>query len=507
LMFDANATDSDIPANTLAYSLDVGAPAGASINPATGEFSWTPTEAQGPNSYSVTVRVTDNGSPILSHAETITITVNEVNVAPILTPIGDKIANEESPFTFTASATDADLPANSLSFSLGVGAPSGAAISTGGVFTWTPTEAQGPNDYVVTIIVSDNGTPGMADQETITIHVNEVNVAPVLAAIGAKSVDEGSLLTFDANATDADLPANTLTYSLDADAPATASINPATGVFTWTPTNGPAQSQNITIRVTDNGTGALSDFETIAVTVNNVAPTIGTINFVSTPIAAGTNNVVVTWNFTDPGTETWKCWIEWDTGSNFVEVSYTAPNSCNATGTLPAGIYTTRVKVTDDVGNDVEDVSAYIVVYDPSGGFVTGGGWIISPINAYLDDLSLTGKANFGFVSKYQPGRTVPTGNTEFQFHAGNLNFKSTVYEWLVVAGDRAQFKGDGTINGVGGFGFLLTSIDGSPDKFRIKIVRKSDDAVIYDNQRGLDEDSPAATALGGGSIVIHNKK
>ena len=48
---------------------------------------------------------------------------------------------------------------------------------------------------------------GSEDSETITVTVNEVNVAPVLAAIGDKTVDELTLLTFTATATDADLGA------------------------------------------------------------------------------------------------------------------------------------------------------------------------------------------------------------------------------------------------------------------------------------------------------------
>jgi hypothetical protein len=206
--------------------------------------------------------------------------------------------------------------------------------------------------------------------------------------------------------------------------------------------------------------------------------------------------------------------VEWDIGLGFTNATYVPTKGCNATASLGAGIYTVKIKVLDDdTGYDVESLTAYIVVYDPNGGFVTGGGWINSPAGAYAADPSLTGKANFGFTSKYLPGRNVPTGNTEFQFQAGNLNFKSTVYEWLVVAGDRAQYKGDGTINGVAGYGFLLTAIDGNhtagggPDKFRIKITNKSTGAVVYDNQAGYVDDSPNATVLGGGSIVIHTKK
>ncbi len=61
--------------NVLTFSLDPGAPAGASINPRTGLFSWTPTRAQAPNTYNLTARVTDSGSPPLSDAKTFNVTV------------------------------------------------------------------------------------------------------------------------------------------------------------------------------------------------------------------------------------------------------------------------------------------------------------------------------------------------------------------------------------------------------------------------------------------------
>ena len=110
--------------------------------------------------------------------------------------------------------------------------------------------------------------------------MNEVNVAPVLAAIGDKTANSGSLLTFTATATDADLPANGLTYSLDAGAPAGATINATTGVFSWTPTaNQGGGSYGVTVRVTDNGSPALSDSETISVTVGSTSTMVdwGTI--------------------------------------------------------------------------------------------------------------------------------------------------------------------------------------------------------------------------------------
>ena len=107
----------------------------------------------------------------------------------------------------------------------------------------------------------------------------------------------------------------------------------------------------------------------------------------------------------------------------------------------------------------------------------------------------------------------MPTGNTEFQFKVANLNFHSTAYQWLVVAGPKAQYKGWGTINGAGNYGFMLTAIDGQVaggggvDKFRIKIWDKNNgDAIVYDNQLNAVDDADPTTALGGGSIVIHKK-
>jgi hypothetical protein len=173
------------------------------------------------------------------------------------------------------------------------------------------------------------------------------------------------------------------------------------------------------------------------------------------------------------------------------------------------------VRSTDQVGNTNQTNGTnaiqciFLAVYDPTAGFVTGGGWIMSPQGAYVADPSLTGKATFGFVSKYLKGANVPTGNTEFQFHAGSLNFSSTTYEWLVVSqnGVRAQYKGYGTVNGQSGYGFLLTALDQSPDQFRIKIWNSETSAIVYDNRLGSADSSSDATGLSGGSIMIHVPK
>jgi hypothetical protein len=122
--------------------------------------------------------------------------------------------------------------------------------------------------HTVTVRVTDDGTPSLDDFETINITVGEVNQAPELAAIGNKSVDEGSPLAFAASATDPDLPANNLSFSLDASAPLGATIDPSTGQFSWTPPGGTSPGNHtVTVRVTDDGLPGLDDFETINITV------------------------------------------------------------------------------------------------------------------------------------------------------------------------------------------------------------------------------------------------
>ncbi len=123
----------------------------------------------------------------------------------------------------------------------------------------------------------------------------------------------------------------------------------------------------------------------------------------------------------------------------------------------------------------------------------------------------MTGTANFGFVSKDQKGATTPSGQTQFQFHANNLNVHSTSYQWLVVSDPKAQYKGSGTSNGSGNDGFLLTANDrqvtGGVDRFRSKIWEKATGAIVYDNQTGAADDAAATDAIEGGSSVIHGGK
>jgi hypothetical protein len=253
----------------------------------------------------------------------------------------------------------------------------------------------------------------------------------------------------------------------------------------------------------------------------NTPPIIIRVTGPSGPFPTG-EYVTISADFTDADTssDTHTCTYYWGEGSNDTYAAVTEPSSSEpgqCVGThyySRAGVYTVEVEVVDDSGGADLDTFEFVVIYDTAGGFVTGGGWLHSPEEAYKANPALAGEANFGFVSKYKNGATTPTGNTQFRYKAGDLNFHSTSYDWLVIAGHQAKYKGVGTINGTGNYGFMLSAIDANltpstdVDLFRIRIWDKDNaDFVVYDNQMATGEDADPTTAIGGGSIVIHKAK
>ena len=194
IQFAINATDTNLPAQTLTYFLEPGAPAGATIDRDTGLFRWSAKEEQGPNTYPVTVRVTDNGSPPASSTATFNITVSEVNRPPSFNIRERWVKAGERLAFFTAS--DPDVPANFLAFSFVGATPEGIAVHADtGEVTWTPTAAQATNaPYRVTVRSADDGTPQMTASYTYTIHV--VPSSTVLIVIDIVAVGPDVFLTW-----------------------------------------------------------------------------------------------------------------------------------------------------------------------------------------------------------------------------------------------------------------------------------------------------------------------
>jgi hypothetical protein len=228
----------------------------------TGARNVTVTNPDGQNATSV--------SGILTIAAGIT-----TNHPPSLPVISTKTVNELETLTFTNSASDPD--GNALTYSL-QNAPTNSSIgATNGVFSWTPTEAQGPGSNYISVIVTDNGAPSLTATQSFAAIVNEVNSAPTLAGIADRTIHAGSIVMFTNIASDLDVPANAITFSLDSGAPFNASINPTNGVFEWVTVDADANTTRaITVRATDDGVPPMDAAETFHVTVIS-RPTITTI--------------------------------------------------------------------------------------------------------------------------------------------------------------------------------------------------------------------------------------
>jgi hypothetical protein len=183
LNFTAGVTDDDVPSQTMTYAL-TNAPAGASIDPVTGQFTWTPTEAQGPTNASITIVATDDGTPPLSGSNTFQVVVYEVNQPPALALPPDQAVHATATLALHATATDPDIPTNTLTFALVVG-PGGLTVDPAGLITWTPGLGQIGTTNTVTVRVFDNGDPVLEDVKSFAVSVRSQPVLTRIAHVGA----------------------------------------------------------------------------------------------------------------------------------------------------------------------------------------------------------------------------------------------------------------------------------------------------------------------------------
>ncbi|WP_188584498.1 malectin domain-containing carbohydrate-binding protein, partial [Dyadobacter sediminis] len=339
LSFTASATDAD-PGQSRTFSL-VNAPAGAVINASTGAFSWTPaiagsftftvkvTDNGSPAlSDEETITVTVGSAPVSTAA----VRINTGSTAAYTTADGrvfsaDQYYGNVSGGTGTLASTvdilnttddvlyRSERSAATISYGIPVssgtvsvvlhfaetyfGAPGKVAGGTGKrLFNVDIEGGRKLTNYDIyakaggavrpvlerfTVTVTDgilniNLTSGSANMPKISAievlpQTATANAAPELAVIGSKTATTGQALSFTASATDAD-PGQSRTFSL-VNAPAGAVINASTGAFSWTPAA--AGSFSFTVKVTDNGSPALSDEETITVTVGNTTTTAAAI--------------------------------------------------------------------------------------------------------------------------------------------------------------------------------------------------------------------------------------
>jgi hypothetical protein len=467
---------------------------------------------------------------------TAAVAVEVTNVAPAA--VADAVAlAEDGNATFNVLSNDSDPAgaADPLRVTAFTNPAHGTLVALdGGGFAYTPDEDFSGTDTFTYTVSDDDG--GSSDA-TVTLTVAPVvDTLTVSVAATSPASEPGAI------------PLHITPLSADADGSETLSIRvtgvPAGATLTrgarqtdgsWlltqadlvglalTADDDAAGTLSVTATATEGGASATSTVANVHVEVRNVAPTV-TLGLAASDaqFAKGTA-IELTGNFNDPGlldTHTAFWTLTSNSSGQTVTLTPATTISGNTVTTtvndaahpLAAGVYQLKLTVTDDdggvgVANTIGGTAATIVVFDAQAGFVGGIGWFNSPVGALAAKPTWTGRAYFAFLSGYRTGTSTPFGSSGFVLNAGGSTFRTTSYDWVVVSGYKAQYGGSATVNGVGGYRFLVTVIDGQKaggggvDRVRLKVW--NDAGVWYDNQRGADDDANPLTALRGGNIVI----
>jgi hypothetical protein len=198
-------TGSDPDGNALTYAAS-NLPSGATFNPATQTFTWTPDYSQAGNYQGVLFTVTDDGTPPLSAQEAITISVGDVNRPPRLNPIGNKSVYRGQTLTFTVTGSDPD-GGQTLTYAAS-NLPPGASFNPATqTFTWAPGSGQAGSFPNVVFTVTDDGTPAVSASETISLNVpNRAPSAPAnpYPANGVTGASDRPQLTWTCSDPDGD---------------------------------------------------------------------------------------------------------------------------------------------------------------------------------------------------------------------------------------------------------------------------------------------------------------
>ena len=250
-----SATDSDGDPVTFAA---LGLPSGATLNAQTGAFRWTPNYVQS-GQYVVRFEASDGNAV---DREDVTIVVRQTNQPPQITPLPPQLAMEGLPLAFTVAGGDLDR--ETIQFFVVGTLPRGAAFNSNtGEFSWTPDFDQA-GTHAIRFGVSDTG--GLTDTFDAQVQVLNVNRAPTIDAMAGRVLLVGQPFQMTVPGIDAD--GNPLTFSA-VGLPPGASLNPATGVLTWTPTGAQAGEHHVLVRVTD---GDGTDRQDLRLVVAHQAP-------------------------------------------------------------------------------------------------------------------------------------------------------------------------------------------------------------------------------------------
>ena len=395
LNFGVSASDPDETTPTLtAEDVPINATFVDNLN-GTGTFDFNPDYTQS-GTYNVRFIASDGA---LADTEVVAVTVNQINLAPILNPIGSQIVTEGQNLNLTITSTDPDATTPALTAE---DVPTNATfVDNGdgtGTFDFNPSYVQS-GVYSVRFITSDGV---LADSEVVEITVNEAgNQSPILDPIGPKVVEEGQNLNFTVTASDPDETTPALA-ALDLPSGASFADNgDGTGTFDFTPGFTQDGIYNVTFIASD---GLLADIEVVQVTVSeagNQAPVLASIG----PKTA-TEDVTLVFGVSasDPDETTPSLTAEdVPANANFTDNGDGTGSFTFTPGFTQAGIYNVRFIVSDGALADSEIVE--ITVLDAGNQ---------APVLASIGPKSVTEGDNLNFnIAATDPDATTPSFTAE----------------------------------------------------------------------------------------------
>jgi len=223
-----------------------------------------------------TYQVCDNGTPSLCATATVSITVNNINDAPIATDDAPAAIDEETSITnFDLLANDSDPENDALTINQTpiINVSNGTlTIKSDGTFDYSPdADYNGTDEF--TYQICDNGSPSECANATVTITINNVNDAPIATDDAPLAINEGTSISgFNLLSNDSDIDGDNLTINTTPISPVsygTLTIN-GVGTFNYTPNSDFFGTDNFTYEVCDDGTPQLCDEASVTITVNNI---------------------------------------------------------------------------------------------------------------------------------------------------------------------------------------------------------------------------------------------
>ena len=497
--FTAVATDADA-GGTITYSLSGADAAAFKIDATTGVVTFVTApdyETPGDQSFDLVVTASDG---VNSTNQPVTISVTDVNEAPVFTSGSTASVAENQTAAYTAAASDPDLTSPTYSISGGADAALFNIDAATGVVTFktapdfeTPADAGGNNVYDIVVRASD-GTNNVDQSVAITV-TNLNDNSPVFTSGTTASVVEGTTIAYDADATDADV-ADTIAYSLSGTDAALFNIDSSTGVVTFKVApdfEAPADAggdnvYDFTVTASD---GTNSTDRSVAVTVtdgNENAPV-----FTSSTTASVAENGTAAYTATatdidlDPitysiagGSDAALFTINASTGAvTFV----TAPDHEAPTDAGGDNVYDIIVRASDGTNNTDQAVAITVTdLNDNAPAFTSGATASVAENQTAAYDANATDADATSTVSYSLSG----ADSGLFSINAG------TGVVTFVAAPD---FEAPGDAGGDNVYDFVVTASDGTNTTDQAVAVTVTD--VTETNDLPADVTTPATLALG----------